>query len=379
MNFSYTVTKEEYLETLILTLKAKRKTLVNILIFVLMTVVQFSFAVWCAVKYGRDNSLIYVLLVLSLGICVVQLVYQLCLGLRARTRMNRDIRRGNISPEFWSRQHVTLKEQVFRLKCGKNELKYDCAYFSRAQKLGGMLLLSFRKGKTVHQLMLPLTALEQVGGAEAFVNALSEAKRESLEPGAEAQRPARPEDAACSVTFSYDADEFNRAQVKAARYAYANRIGWTFTNIARLVAAAFLIYHFAIGSYDSIAFRVFVVCIIVLLLYPPVVTFTPLCRLLVRRNTAKLFGERTTMEFSLDVADGKLFYAGDSFRNEIPLDQVYSVAAGAEFTVIYLKNNTVITIPYGTSNSRDTYRLVRLLEDIADDNWKNRSTREKLR
>lgn len=182
--------------------------------------------------------------------------------------------------------------------------------------------------------MLPLTALEQAGGAEAFVNALSEAKRESLEPDAGARRPARPEDAACSVTFSYDADEFNRAQVKAARYAYANRIGWTFTNIARLVAAAFLIYHFAIGSYDSIAFRVFVVCIIVLLLYPPVVTFTPLCRLLVRRNTAKLFGERTTMEFSLDVADGKLFYAGDSFRNEIPLDQVYSVAAGAEFTVI---------------------------------------------
>ena len=35
---SYTVTKEEYLETLILTLKAKRKTPVNILIFVLMTV-----------------------------------------------------------------------------------------------------------------------------------------------------------------------------------------------------------------------------------------------------------------------------------------------------------------------------------------------------
>lgn len=379
MKISYLITKEDYLETLILMLKEKRKTPVNVIIFLMMTVIQLSFAIWCAVKYGRSNNSIYILLALSIGICVLQIVYQLGIRLRAKTQMNRDIRKGNISPDFWSKQYISLSDRVFTLKCGKNELKYDCKYFSKAQTVGNILLLSFRKEKTVHQIMIPLAALESAVGTETFLNKLTEAKNDSIHPEADTTSGLRPESASYSVTFVYDINTFCRDQVRAARYAYTDRIGWTFSNIARLIAAAFLIYHIAAGSYESTSFLIFVVIIIALLIYPLIITFTPICRLLVKRNIKTLFGELDVLRCSLDISGDELYYVGDTFRNIIPLSQIYSVVAGARVTVIFLKDNTTITIPYSTSNNRETSRMALFLDTVADENWHSRTTREKLR
>lgn len=344
MKISYTITKEEYLGTLIQMLREKRKTPVNIIIFLMMTVIQLSFAIWCTVKYGHFNNAIYILLALSISMFALQMVYQLCIGLRARTQMNRDIRRGNISPDFWSKQTISLSDGIFELKCGKSKLKYDCAYFSKAQVIGNVLLLSFKREKTVHQIMIPLSAFERASGADAFVKALTEEKNECIRPKADTECGFRPESASYSITFVYDIDTFCRDQVRAARYAYVNRVGWTFSNIARFIAAAFLIYHIAAGSYESTSFLIFVIAIVVVLTYPLLITFTPVCGLLVRKNIKALFGKFSVLKCSLDVSGDKLYYAGDTFNNVIPLSQIYSIHDGAETTVIFLKDNTTITI-----------------------------------
>ena len=378
MKISYIVTKEDYLQTIIYALKERRKTPVNIIIFLMMTVVQLCAAIWAAVKYSGQSSAVLWLPVLSIGICALPVFYQLSVTIRARAQMNRDIRKGNISKDFWNRQYVTLENQIFRLKCGKNELVYDCAYFNGAQSIGGILLLSFKKEKAVHQIMVPLSALESMGGGEGLTKLLTEAKRESLGISSD-EGNARPLDAVYFVSFIYSEKEFYGDQIRAARLAYTNRVGWTFANIAKIIAAAFLIYHIFMGSYGSTGFLVFIIIVIILLIYPIVITFSPLCGLLIRNNIRSLFGALSMQNCALDIAEGKLFYTGETFRNVIPLSYVYSVASGKNLTVIYLKDNSAITIPYSASENHNTYKLTTFLEQIADANWKNRSTKEKLR
>ena len=171
---SFKVSRQEYLELLDAILKKRRLSIINILAFLVMTVGQVALVTVNIVKYDIRGGQMALLIALSASICVIQLLYQFSTGLRARVQLNRSEKAGKINSEFWERQRLTLKDDTLTLACGKSRLSYDCAFFSGSQVLGKMLILNFTKDKTVHQLIVPTSALESCGGAEAFVGMLSE-------------------------------------------------------------------------------------------------------------------------------------------------------------------------------------------------------------
>ena len=379
MSLSFTISQEEYCHAVELMLRQRRKTPANILIFLFMTVVQFGFALWNFFSSSQPDSVKTVLLIISACIFIVQIIYQFSLRGRAKAQMELDIRKGKISSDFWSRQYLALRDDVFIVKCGKSELKYDCAYYSSVKELDNMLLICFTRGKTVHQLMVPVSAFSSAEQVDEFLAAMEQSKRNSITTGLKLENHKRPEEPEYSVAFSYDLASFCKDQVKAARGAYLDRIGWTLSTVARLAASIFLIYHIIIGSYESTSFSVFVVCIIIVLLYPLILAFTPLCSLLVKNNARVLFCGMDSISCTIDAFDGTLYYKSEVFYNEIPLENVYSVVCAKLFTAFYLKDNSVLTIPYATAKNADTARLAYYVDAIADINWKNRSFKEKMR
>ncbi len=365
---SFKVSRQEYLELLDAMLKKRRLSIINILAFLVMTVGQVALVTVNIVKYDIRGGQMALLIALSASICVIQLLYQFSTGLRARVQLNRSEKAGKINSEFWERQRLTLKDDTLTLACGKSRLSYDCAFFSGSQVLGKMLILNFTKDKTVHQLIVPTSALESCGGAETFVGMLSEAKRDSVRCGFEKSGWARPKEALYSVEFDCTEKQFTKNSVRSARRAYLTPMAWDLTAVAKIAGATFLLYHAFAGSFDSVAFLCFAIFVSVILLFQYIVTFTPLVYIMARKNTKSLFAGFDSMHFAIDVTDDELIYSGTTFYNEMKLRNICAVEEAGNMAAVYLRDQTSVMIVKDESNKSAATRCILYLDARAKAN-----------
>lgn len=379
MDFSYQFTRKEYEKTVADLLYQRRRSPLSVLVFLLMTVGQIAFTVYCLFRFHLTGSHRSILILLSAAIAITQLVYWFTIPQRARSQTEQAIRKGTISPDFWKPQHLSLHDDLLRIKSGKADLRYDCAYFQKDQIVGNTLLLTFTKDKTSHQIMIPCSAFSSSEEQNRFLDMIRSSKADSILAGINQDCAIRPEDADFSVEYRYTLEAFSRDQIRAVRAAYTSRVSWTLSTIARVVAAVFLIWHLVHGSYSSVPMTVLVVVILLFLLYPFLISFTPLCRFLVRRYSASLFSGLNQVRCSLDVAEHKLYYIGDTFDNIIDVSQITDLVRLKDLTIIYLKDNTSITIPYASDSSIDMQRLCVYLQTAADQNWSARRGKDLLR
>ena len=378
MELQYTITKEEYEKTVEALLRRRRNSPLSLILLTLLTVGQFGGVLAAILRYRTSPGQTALLLGLSLAICAIQIFYRCATGLRARSQTARAIQRGQIREDFWKKQRLRLQDDLLSLRCGKTELSYDCAYYSGSSEAAGTLLLVFARGKTAHQLMVPASAFASDGQKRAFLDALQAGKLRSIQAGFARDRSARPENADFSLAWRYSRRDFARDQVRAVRAAYTRRVGWTLPRIARLAAAAFLLYHFIRGSYESTGMQVFITLVLLLLLYPLLISFTPFCRLIVRRNTDSLFAGLEEQACTLDLAENKLYFYGDTFQNELDLKRLYDVAETGGCAVLYWKDNTVITLPPDAAARPEAQGMLTVLRRTSDENWRSRRGKDLL-
>ena len=267
MGFTFKISEEQYLSTLRMFLRLKRRGIPNILILFFMTVGQAGLVAWNIVRLDIQGTPRVMLIVLSALICLLQAFYQTSIGLRARIQLKKSMASGKISKDFWNMQNLTIKDDVLTLRCGKSRLTYDCAYYRGAWRVGDMLLLDFKRGEDVHQLFVPASVFDNMGGTEGIEKYLAEAKRNSILAGFAGNGWKRPEQAKCSVEYSYTKKNFARDYVRSARLGYLTRIPWSIGSIAKIAGAAFLMYNVIAGNFDSTAFVWFAVLASILLLY----------------------------------------------------------------------------------------------------------------
>lgn len=377
MDFYFRITREEYLNAIKGFLRTRQRSVANLLIFLFMTVGQAALVAWNIVRLGITGGTRTALIAISALICLTQVFYQCSVELRAKSQLRRSMEKGKISEEFWGRQHLSLKDEVLRLRCGKVDLKYDCAYYDGAQLVGGMLVVSFRRGKDVHQLLIPVTAFATEEQRQQFEAALDDAKRASILSGYAENSHARPAKPVYFADFDYTADEFSRDYVRAARLAYSTAVPYDIMLITKLVAAAFLIYNIIAANITGTMFTLFSVFIIVILLYPVLFTFTPLIRQVSKRNTQSLFGGLTLVHCAVDVTDDKLVFSGDTFYNELPLASVYGAEKRRDFAAVYLRDNTAVVMKITPQNDNEITRMTLYLEALGAGNRKSRFRRIK--
>lgn len=375
MDFYFKITREEYLDAIKGFLRMRQRSIANLLIFLFMTVGQALLVAWNIVRLSITGGTRAALIAISALICLAQVFYQCSVELRAKSQLRRSMEKGKISEEFWGRQHLSLKDEVLRLHCGKVDLKYDCAYYDGAQLVGGMLVVSFRRGKDVHQLLIPASAFASDERRQEFEAALAAAKRASILAGyAEAAKP-RPNAPAYSADFDYTADGFARDYVRAARLAYSTAVPYDLMMITKLAAAAFLVYNIIAGHIAGAMFTAFAVFVIIILLYPVLFTFTPFIRQVAKRNTQSLFGGLASAHCAVDVTDEKLIFSGDTFYNQIPLASVYGAEKRRDFAAVYLKDNTAVVMKVTPENEHEVTRMTLYLDTLGASNRKGRFRR----
>ncbi len=375
MDFFFKITREEYLDAIKGFLRMRQRSIANLLIFLFMTVGQAALVAWNIVRLDITGGTRAALIAISALICLAQVFYQCSVELRARSQLRRSMDKGKISEEFWGRQHLSLKEEVVRLQCGKIDLKYDCAYYGGAQLVGGMLVLSFCRGKDVHQLLIPISAFSSDDGRREFGAALAAAKRASILSGYAETARKRPEKTAYSADFDYTADEFARDYVRAARLAYSTAVPYDIMMTTKLAAAAFLVYNIIAGHIAGAMFTTFTVFVVIILLYPVIFAFTPFICQVAKRNTHSLFGGLTSVHCAVDVTDEKLVFSGDTFYNQIPLASVCGAEKRRSFAAVYLKDNTSVVMKITPENEREVTRMTLYLETLGASNRKKRFRR----
>lgn len=372
MEYYFKISEEEYLCALKEILRRRRKSILNILVFIIMTVGQLSYIVWSIATGQASGTYAYILLAISLLIIGMQVFYQASVDLRATHHLKKEKANGRISKDFWSSQHLTLKNDILSLRCGKTKLEYDCAYFQRVETLGSMLLLNFRHEKLVHQLMLPRGIFPTTEAEDAFRNAIRQSKVNSIRAGYQAIAGNRPEKPEYSVEFEYTLKNFVRDYVKSARTIYLTDIPWNLTAVAKLVATGYLLFNLFAGNFDTTAFKIFAVLVSFILCYQYLITFTPLIYLMAKKYAVSLFSGLDKVSCALDVKDGILYFSGTTFFNELQQSSVYALEKNNKCMFIYFKDGTSITVPITEKNSKELSRCGLYLSEVASANWANR-------
>lgn len=341
MDIRFKISEQEYLDALTERLRQKRKSVVNILVFFMMTVGQVGYFLWYALAQKPEPATAWLLGVLSAGVCAVQLFYQLSVGVRAKSTLTRYKRTGKISESFWNIQHLRLRDDIVSLECGKNKLMYDCAYFIKAETVGGMLVLTFRRGKQVHQLQVPLAAFKSGEEKEAFLDALKASQQTSIRAGLPKAEEICSEGAVYSFSYSMTRRSFEKAFAGCARKLYFTRAGLTLKNIARLAGTVFLIVN-AFNTGMGAAFRIFAVLISFLLMAPAIFAFSPLGILTARQAADSVYMGLEKMSFQLVIHNDKLVWRGETFCHQKKLSSVIALEKNEREAYIYFDNGTSV-------------------------------------
>lgn len=376
MEYNFKISQEEYLNTLKDILRQRRKSVLNILVFAVMTVGQLSYIVWSIVSNSVSGAYAYILLIIALLIFGIQVFYQASINLRAAHQFKKEKINGRIAKDFWNRQYLTLKNDTLCLSCGKTKLEYDCAYFQRVETLGSMLVLNFRHEKLIHQLMLPRSVFRKHEDEDAFLEAIAQSKINSICGGYKSRADDRPTEPEYSIEFDYEIKSFVRDYVKSARNVYFTRIPWNLTAVAKLVATGYLLFNLFSGNFDSTGFKIFAILVSLILCYQYIIVFSPLIYLMAKKYAVSLFGGLEKLSCALDVKDSVLYFSGITFFNKLPQSSVYAVEKKDTLMFIYIKDGTSITVPVTEKNCKELSRCGLYLCEVANANWENRSRKK---
>lgn len=335
-----------------------------------MTVFQSGY-VFRNIVIGKLNGYSAVTVgIMSAVICVLQCTYFFSINKRAEIQLNNLIKTGKIPEDFWKAQHLSISDDVLTLKCGSTRYEYDCAYFTGADELADILILNFRKDRSVHQLLVPKKAIGSADNISDFISLLNQSKDESIKSAFPCSMEENNLNSDYSVDFEYDISSFSSDYARGSRKIYLTPAGWSLSFIAKLAGAGFLLYNVFAGRVTGTAYTVFAVLISVVLLFQLLVAFTPISRIIAKEHAVSLFKGLEKMNCRLEADDQSLRFKGDTFDNTIPIADVKAVEKDSRNCFIYLKNGSSISIPITEGNKGAVSRIFLFLDLKAESNRK---------
>ena len=372
MEYSFQITEKDYIGTLAAQLKQKRKGILNILAFLLLTVGQSAYAVWYILSAKPEKKSAVFICLLSALVFALQIFYQFSIRLRAEQTLKRYKKNGSISESFWKTQRMKLDDDVLSLRCGKDRLVYDCAFFSNAETLGGVLVLTFQKGKEIQQLMLPESVFESEDARKRFIDALAASRQNSIRASTGDTAIPNAENAEMAVLYTMTKEEFSKALVRCTRRFYTTKAGMSLKNIARLACVVFLLGNIAAGVINTKDFIIYASLISLVLLLPFIVAFSPIEGSIARQNAEKTFAGLDEMNFSLAVFPDSIAWKCESFSNEISVENLIAVVRDKRYAFFYFRDNSSAFIPLDEENTAPVTKCSLYLEVIADRNLKSK-------
>lgn len=337
-----------------------------------MTIGQAAYVLWYLLSKKPGTETAVFLSLMSAGVFALQVFYQLSVRLQAKQTLKRYRNSGKLPEDFWKTQNLRLGDDILSLKCGRKKLEYDCAYFVKAEVVGRMLVLTFQRGKQIHQLQVPERVFGTPEEEGRFLNAVRDSGQESLRAGLQEKGEVGGDGVKYAVRYSIDQEDYQKAFVRCVRRLYLTSAGLTLKNLARLAGAAFLIGNAIAGTMDSPAFIVFTSLISFILLVPFLTAFTPLESVFARQSADTLYGGLDTLNAALLVFGDRLAWQSERFFNEIPIERLIATEKDSKYAYLYLNDGTSVFVRITEENKTELTRCWLFLDSLAEKNRRNR-------
>lgn len=368
MEFRYHISEEDYINILEDQFKQRRTGILNIFLFILMTVGQSAYAVWYIITAHPKTKIVVCIAFLSISISIIQIFYQHAIRLRAVQTLKTQKKRKAISEDFWKLQVLTLENDILTLRCGKEKLSYDCAYYIKAETVGDALVLTFKRGKNIQQIILPIRVFQTENEKEEFISKLQVSRQNSILAGMSEINEIVEENYEYSVQYSMTKKQFADALVQCTRKYYVTRAGLSLKNIARIAGTVFLLGNVIMGKINTGPFILFAVLVSFLLMIPYISAFSPIQSAFARQNAENIFRGLDTMDFQLAVFTDRIAWRGDSFLNEIPIEKLIAAEKTNNIAFLFFNNNSSVFVPITENNKMEITRCWLYLDTVSKHN-----------
>lgn len=368
MNYSFRLTKEQYISVLKDELKEQRRDVFHIIVSILLSAVQFGCAVYLLLYVPMNDMAKLVVTLLSSALFGGTLWWNFALEMRARQKFRAAEKAGYMYQDMDSIIRFMVEDGVLRIYGGKNKLSYDCAYLSQFSFTGEMLALIFKNGNAVHRILIPVSAFGGKKEASDFAFSFGNAGED-----------AEDEEPICTLEYSSTEKSFVRDYVYCCRHAYLTSYMWTSSFILKVLLAVFLMWSCINGSIEGALWQNIAVIAALLLLSRLIAVFTPLMKLSATQYAKNLFSGREKLDFLVSVGYNYLTVESDSFKNRFPLEHIMLVEKTERALCVYISSGVMLAIPTEGSDAHLLSRCYVLLNEQCALNRKHTTTFRALR
>lgn len=351
MKLSYTVTKEQYIDLIAMTMKERTMKPAQIALTAVMCGLPVVLVVFLLATGGLAGLQMMLLSAAALALAAANLALRTRFHGRAKKELAKMMENGCVHKRFFDRQTLTLDEKGVQLSYPGVSSRYTWADYSGLVERKEAFLLYFGAEPSA---IVPFSAFEDEVKKKEFLDAIYAHMRLALIADTREMREDVPKNTICVLRYSYDLNTYLRHQRAARRAALLQPRLWRRLDSLKIIALIFLLISVLFSDRSSV--RAIAGMMLVGLGMPYLFVLTPLVDFSVRRSLAQVLRYRPGRDVTLYATKEMIKIVGDIHCLEIPWDQIRAADSISGALALYLHSGLPLTVPVG-GGIEDSARL----------------------
>ena len=342
MKLSYTVTKEQYIDLIAMTMKERTMKPAQIALTAVMCGLPVVLVAVMLLTGGLRGMQMLLLSAAALALAAANLALRTRFHGRAKKELERMLENGRVPKGFFDRQTLALDDRGMELSYPGLTSRYAWADYAGLVERRETLLLYFGAEPAA---IVPLSAFAGEAEKQAFLDAIYAHMRLALIADTRGMREDIPDKPFCVLHYSYDLETYLRHQ-RAARRASVLQVSlWRRLDSMKMIAIIFLLM--SVFWSERAAVSAIAAAMLLVLALPYALIFTPLVDLSVRRSLDQVLRYRPKRGVTLYASDNGVKVVGDIHCLDIPWQQIRAVAEIPGGLALYLTSGLPLTVPVG--------------------------------
>ena len=351
MELKYKVSEDAYNRYVQTRRRAKMRRPLNILFTIVLTAFPLVILGLCIAQQLFTGGQLAAMAVFCVALSGINLAFRL--GYWHRTSRNLDAmkRDGRINDDFWKEHRLSISEDWVRLAAGGFSTEYSWASFGGFEEMEGLLLPVFN-AKPLD--LIPLSALERMGGTEAFQRDFVAIAKQGLQAAFAQEKEAfTPRMDMHHLSYDYTKADYIRDQRDARRMRYTTRLVFNKSVSAKLTLTLVMIY--LITTSTSALATLLYALVILALNYEHIAAFTPILERQLETMLRPILVLQPEHHVELYADLERVTVMGDVHYIDLPMSEIIEVRKTAHSLALYLASQTILTIPAPPATSERAF------------------------
>jgi len=347
MKLHYKVSEENYLEMLEMQIRRQDRAPLAVALTLLCTVGQMGLLIFLIFRGYITGMHVYILLALSVLVCVLNILHRRLVRRRARVAIDRYKLQGKLTDAFWKEHYFELDEDSLTIRYGALRSVYGLQEVNGYDELPSAYLI-YCRGAVAD--IVPYAA---VGDREQFLDRIRQAQHTNLFDVAGKLRDDVPEEYKYHFHYAYTLESYLAQQREGYRRRYTTKVAFDMHTILRFAISLYALFYIYLNPKPWII----AVCAAAFLLLnlQHIVTFTPLVNLTVKQGLTDVLAHRPDPETDAYITTDSIVIRGSMHALDIPLKDILAARRITDGVALYLPKNGVLTIPCFDPAQKDDF------------------------